>query len=57
MEITVALAQMGIALGQPEQNAATAQTLAAQAAAQGADLLLLPELIRQLIVPAQTVLL
>jgi omega-amidase len=44
MEITVALAQMDIALGQPEKNATTAQTLAAQAAAQGADLILLPEL-------------
>ena len=44
MEINVALAQMDIALGQPEQNAAAAQALAAQAAAQGADLLLLPEL-------------
>jgi omega-amidase len=44
MEITVALAQMDIALGQPEQNAITAQALAAQAAAQGADLMLLPEL-------------
>jgi predicted amidohydrolase len=44
MEITVALAQMDIALGQPEQNAAAAQALAAQTAAQGADLLLLPEL-------------
>ncbi|MGD9144337.1 MAG: carbon-nitrogen family hydrolase [Anaerolineae bacterium] len=44
MEITIALAQMDIALGQPEQNAAKAQSLAAQAAAQGADLLLLPEL-------------
>jgi omega-amidase len=44
MEITIALAQMAVALGQPEQNKATARTMAAQAAAQGADLLLLPEL-------------
>ena len=44
MEITVALAQMDISLGKPEQNADTAQTLATEAAAQGADLLLLPEL-------------
>ena len=44
MEITVGLAQMGIALGEPEQNTATAQALATEAAAQGADLLLLPEL-------------
>lgn len=44
MEITIALAQMDIALGKPEQNAATARMLAVKAAAQGADLLLLPEL-------------
>jgi omega-amidase len=44
MEITIALAQMGIALGKPEQNAATARALTVKAAAQGADLLLLPEL-------------
>ena len=44
MEITIALAQMDIALGQPKENAATAQTLAAQASARGAGLLLLPEL-------------
>jgi omega-amidase len=35
---------MAVALGQPEQNKATARSMAAQAAAQGADLLLLPEL-------------
>jgi omega-amidase len=44
MEITVALAQMEIALGDVERNVATAQRMAAQAAAQGADLLVLPEL-------------
>ena len=44
MEITVALAQMAVALGRPQENEKTAQSLAAQAAAQGADLLLLPEL-------------
>jgi omega-amidase len=44
MEITIALAQMAVALGEPEQNRATAQSMAAQAAVQGADLLLLPEL-------------
>jgi omega-amidase len=44
MEITIALAQMDIALGKPEQNAATARALAVKAAAQGAELLLLPEL-------------
>jgi omega-amidase len=44
MQITIALAQMAVALGKPEQNAATAQAMAAQAAAQNADLLLLPEL-------------
>jgi predicted amidohydrolase len=44
MQITVALAQMFIHLGRPERNRTTAQTLAAQAAGQGADLFLLPEL-------------
>ena len=44
MEITVALAQMAIALGRSRENQETAQRLATQAAAQGADLLLLPEL-------------
>jgi predicted amidohydrolase len=44
MEITVALAQMAISLGQPERNEATAGELAACAAGQGAGLLLLPEL-------------
>ena len=44
MEITIALGQMAIALGQPEKNAGTARSLARLAAAQGADLLLLPEL-------------
>lgn len=44
MEITIALAQMAVALGQPEQNKATARSMATQAAAQGADLFLLPEL-------------
>ena len=44
MKITVALAQMEIALGRPEQNRAAARALAAEAAGQGADLLILPEL-------------
>jgi len=44
MEITIALAQMDIALGRPDQNKVAARLAAAQAAAQGADLLLLPEL-------------
>jgi omega-amidase len=44
MEITVALAQMAVALGRPKENHDIAQDLAAQAAEQGADLLLLPEL-------------
>lgn len=44
MQITIALGQMDVALGQPERNGTMAQTLAAQAADQGADLLLLPEL-------------
>ncbi len=44
MDISVALAQMAIRTGHPEQNVASARTLAAQAAERGADLLLLPEL-------------
>ena len=44
MEITIALAQMAIALGRPQENLQMAQELATQAAARGADLLLLPEL-------------
>ena len=44
METTIALAQMAIALGRPQENRQMAQDLATQAAARGADLLLLPEL-------------
>jgi len=44
MEITVALAQMEIALGQPDRNRSAARALAAEAADRGADLLILPEL-------------
>ena len=44
MEITVALAQMAIALGRPDRNSETARALADQAASQGAHLLVLPEL-------------
>jgi len=44
MEITVALAQMSISTGQPDRNKAAAREIAAQAAGQGANLLLLPEL-------------
>jgi len=44
MEITIALAQMAIALGKPQENQQAAEDLAARAASQGADLLLLPEL-------------
>lgn len=44
MNITIALAQMDVALGQPDLNAATARTLAADAARQGAHVLVLPEL-------------
>jgi len=44
MEVTVALAQMEIGLGDVERNLVAAQGMAAQAAAQGADLLILPEL-------------
>lgn len=44
MEITVALAQMEIALGRPDLNEAAARRWAVQAAGQGARLLVLPEL-------------
>ena len=44
MKLTVALAQMALATGGLDQNAATARTLVAQAASQGVQLLLLPEL-------------
>lgn len=44
MEIAIALAQMAVALGRPGENHSMAENLAAQAAARGADLLLLPEL-------------
>ncbi len=44
MELTVALAQMAVALGRPDRNEATARAMAAQAAEAGAHLLLLPEL-------------
>jgi omega-amidase len=44
MEIVVALAQMALITGDPATNEASARDLAAQAAARGADLLLLPEL-------------
>jgi predicted amidohydrolase len=44
MQIMVALAQMAVAYGNPEENLRTARSQAAQAAAQGADLLILPEL-------------
>lgn len=44
MEMTIALAQMAVALGRPQQNQLAAQSLAARAIAQGARLLLLPEL-------------
>jgi len=42
--LTIALAQMDIATGQPEANLARARDFAAQAREAGADLLLLPEL-------------
>jgi omega-amidase len=42
--ITVALAQMSISFGRPELNQRVARELAARAAAQHADLLVLPEL-------------
>ncbi len=42
--LTIALAQIDLELGHPEQNLATARAQAAQAHARGADILLLPEL-------------
>ena len=44
MEITIALGQMAISLGRPEENCQAAQSLATRPVAQGADLLVLPEL-------------
>jgi omega-amidase len=44
MEITIALAQMDIALGNPDLNQETARAMAGQATAHGAHLLVLPEL-------------
>ncbi len=44
MSISIALAQMPIAFGQPDENLAMLRPLAATAAAQGAVLLVLPEL-------------
>jgi omega-amidase len=44
MEITIALAQMDIVLGQPQENLDAAQALCARAASQGANLVLMPEL-------------
>jgi omega-amidase len=44
MKLAVSLAQMTVAPGEPSTNAAVACGLAAQAAAEGANLLLLPEL-------------
>ena len=44
MQLTLALAQMDILVGQPDRNLELASTLALEAAQQGCDLLLLPEL-------------
>jgi omega-amidase len=44
MDITIALAQMAVATGDPATNETTARRLAARAAARGAGLLILPEL-------------
>ncbi len=44
MVITVALAQMDVQWAEPEANLRTARDMAARAAAQGADLVVLPEL-------------
>lgn len=44
MKLKISLAQMAVIPGEPAANEAAARRLAAQAAAEGADLLLLPEL-------------
>jgi predicted amidohydrolase len=44
MNLTVALGQMDVAIGQPEENFRVVQALAHKAAKSGADLLLVPEL-------------
>ena len=44
MELTISLAQMDVALGQPEANFARARELAAEAKRRGSDVLVLPEL-------------
>lgn len=43
-QLTIALAQMQVVVGQPDHNLATAQRMAAHAAEEGATLLLFPEL-------------
>ena len=44
MELTISLAQMDIALGQPQVNLAKAQELTAEARRRGSDVVLFPEL-------------
>jgi len=44
MKLKISLAQMDIALGEPQRNLKTAEQFASAAAAEGADVLLLPEL-------------
>ncbi len=44
MKLTIGLAQMDVLLGQPEANLATVRQLAAEAAANGVEWLVLPEL-------------
>lgn len=44
MKLKISLGQMDVRLGEPAANWATVQQLAAQAAAQGSDVLVLPEL-------------
>jgi predicted amidohydrolase len=44
MELTISLGQMNVALGQPARNLETVEVLAAEAAARGSDVLVLPEL-------------
>jgi predicted amidohydrolase len=44
MKLTISLAQMNVILGEPQQNLATVERMAAAAAQRGSDVLVLPEL-------------
>jgi len=44
MEIKISLGQMDVKLGQPDKNLATVESMVAEAAERGSDLILLPEL-------------